>query len=157
VAAALGIGAKGTQFFYLSAGARDYGLTVGTRDSEKISLTELGRTAVFPASPVEAIEAKRKAFLSIDVFRRVLDHYRGNHLPEMEYLSNTLTKEFGLAPDIHEEFVNVFTKNCRYLEIIDWDGTGASSGRLDTNVSAAGPAVITIAQSKRQTGLFCFV
>ncbi len=54
VAAALKIGAKGGRFFYLTAGARDYGLTTGTRETEKISLTELGRTAVIPRTPLRS-------------------------------------------------------------------------------------------------------
>lgn len=156
VAKALKLGPKGTQFFYISAGARDYGLTIGTRESQKISLTELGRAAVFPSSPLEAAEAKRKAFLNIDVFRRVLEYFRGSELPEMEYLSNTLSKEFGLMPEIHEEFVRLFKKNCSYLGMSTAAFTSVSTRMLDAG-EATGPEIVTLAQSKTQTGLLCFV
>ena len=158
VAKAVGMGAKGGAFFYLTAGARDYGLTTGTRDTERIALTDLGRSLVYPANPTEAIEANLKAFLNIDLFRRVLEHYKGSSLPEMEYLSNTLAKEFGLAPEVHEQFVNVFRKNCEFLDIRDWptDSSMSSERGLETQ-AAAGPAVVTLGQSKRQTGLLCFV
>jgi hypothetical protein len=160
VAAALKVGARGGRFFYLTAGARDYGLTTGTRDTEKISLTELGRLAVYPATPAEALEAKRKAFLSIDVFRRVLEHYKGVNLPEAEYLGNTLTKEFNLQPAVHDEFVRLFQKNCKYLDISNWQGeTSLRGGRLERTgaVATSSPAVVTLGQSKKETSQLCFV
>lgn len=158
VAKAVGVGAKSPSFFYLSAGSRDYGLTTGTRDTERIALTDLGRSLVYPANPAEGITAKQQAFLNIDVFRRVLEHYKGSVLPEMEYLSNTLTKEFGLAADVHEEFVRVFSKNCEFLGIREWNnGQHAHSDRLSDVPGGGGPAVVTLGQSKRQTGLLCFV
>src|SRR5947208_5804423 len=46
VASALGMG-TGSSFFYLTQAARDFGLTEGTRDATRISLTELGQKAVF--------------------------------------------------------------------------------------------------------------
>ena len=158
VAKAVGVGAKSGPFFYLSAGSRDYGLTTGTRDTERIALTDLGRSLVYPANPAEAIAAKRQGFLNIDLFRRVLEHYKGSSLPEMEYLSNTLKKEFGLAADVHHEFVRIFSKNCEYLGIRDWTGTESLTEDRTSEVAAlAGPAVVTLGQSKRQTGLLCFV
>lgn len=154
------VGARGGRFFYLTAGARDYGLTTGTRDTEKISLTELGRLAVYPATPAEALEAKRKAFLSIDVFRRVLEHYKGVNLPEAEYLGNTLTKEFNLQPAVHDEFVRLFQKNCKYLDISNWQGeTSLRGGHLERTgaVATSSPAVVTLGQSKKETSQLCFV
>ena len=32
------------------------------------------------------------AFLSVDIFKRVLEYYKGSNLPEMKYLGNTLQK-----------------------------------------------------------------
>jgi hypothetical protein len=40
---------------------------------------------------------KVKAFLNIDIFKRVLEYYKGSNLPDMKYLGNTLQKEFDLA------------------------------------------------------------
>jgi hypothetical protein len=160
VAKALKLGAKGGHFWYLTAGARDYGLTTGTRETEKISLTELGRLVVYPATPAEALEAKRSAFLSIDIFRRVLEHYKGVDLPEPEYLGNTLTKEFKLDPVVHAEFVKLFQKNCKYLDITTWQGETNIRGSRSERASAAvavGPAVVTLGQSKKETSQLCFV
>jgi hypothetical protein len=117
VAKALGIGAKSGNFFYITTASRDYGLTEGTRDTAEIKLTDLGRRAVYPQSTSEEAEALREAFLSVDVFRRVLQHYGGNNLPDPKFLANTLHQTFGVAPEFHEEFTDIFTKNCRFLGI----------------------------------------
>jgi hypothetical protein len=117
VASALGIGARGGNFYYLAAASRDYGLTLGSRDTAEISLTDLGRKAVYPQSDAEQAQAYLDAFLQVEVFRRVLQHYGGNNLPEKPFLSNTLEQTFGVDPEVHDEFVEVFAKNCRFLSI----------------------------------------
>ncbi|MEK6579134.1 MAG: hypothetical protein AABZ55_07895 [Bdellovibrionota bacterium] len=117
LAKAFEISRSNPKFYYLTAGSRDYGLTTGNSSSSKIGLTDLGKELVFAPNATAEEQAKRKAFLSVDVFKKVLEYYKGNALPEMKYLGNTLQKEFGLAPDAHEEFSRLFTLNCEYLKI----------------------------------------
>jgi hypothetical protein len=107
----------GNPWFYLSAASRDYGLTIGTRDTPKITLAELGREIVYAPNPETELTLKKQAFLNIDIFKRVLEYYKGSNLPDMKYLGNTLTKEFGLDPETHEEFAKIFRENCQYLGI----------------------------------------
>ena len=117
VAKALKLGPKSGNFFYITASAKDHGLTEGTRESAEIKLAPLGRQAVYPANAEEAQDARIKAFLHVDVFKKVLEYYGGNNLPDREFLSNTLLNTFGLPVEQHDEFVDVFTKNCRFLGI----------------------------------------
>lgn len=117
IAKALGVGCKTGPFWYLTAGSRDYGLTEGTSRTAEISLTGLGRRVVYPQSPEEATVAKRESFLSVDSFRGVLEYYKGSDLPEKEYLANTLQTKFGLDPEVHDEFIEIFQKNCKFLGI----------------------------------------
>jgi hypothetical protein len=105
------------KFYYYSAASRDFGLTVGTRDSKEMSLTELGRQLVYAPDPETEYKKKFEAFLKIEIFRNVLEYYKGNNLPEMKYLGNTLEDRFKLHPDFHEEFSLVFRENCKYLNI----------------------------------------
>jgi hypothetical protein len=70
VAKATGMSRKSTAFFYLAAGARDYGLTVGSRDSEKIELTEIGRDIVYAPNSETELERKKEAFLGWNRFGR---------------------------------------------------------------------------------------
>jgi hypothetical protein len=155
VAKALNVGAKTGPFWYLTAGARDYSLTEGTSRSEKISLTGLGRKVVFPKSPEEAIVAKREAFLSVDVFRKVLEYYKGSALPEKEYLSNTLRTEFHLEPETHDEFVEVFQKNCKYLGIGNKFDVGTKVVHVSPSNSPTAPTYVSA--GSEADGPVCFV
>jgi len=124
VAKAVGLGMSNS-FFYLTAASRDFGLTEGTRDTAEISLTDAGRRAVYPPSPEVEAQAQLDAFLSIDLFRRVVNHFGGSKLPEKEFLANTLETTFGLDPRVHDEFVEMFEKNCRFVGIgADYVETG---------------------------------
>jgi len=155
VAKALGVGAKTGSFYYLTSGARDYKLTEGTSKSRKISIAALGKRVAYPSKPEEEIVAKREAFLSVQLFRRVLDYYKGSQFPEMQYLSNTLQTEFGLDAEVHDEFVDIFQKNCKFLGI---------GPRFDPSVagfpdedSVAGRAITYVAPGSSADGPLCFV
>jgi hypothetical protein len=117
VAEALGLGARSGNFFYISAASRDHGLTSGSRDTAEIALTELGRRVVYPQSTDEEKSAQIEAFLQVEAYRRVLEHFGGNNLPERKFLENTLQQQFGIAPEFHDEFIDLFNKNCRFLGI----------------------------------------
>lgn len=155
IARALGVGAKTGPFYYLTAGSRDYKLTEGTSRTEKVSLTALGRKVNYPKSPEEGIVAKREAFLCIDTFRKVLEYYKGSDLPEKEYLSNTLQTEFDLDPDVHDEFVDIFQKNCKYLGIgHKFEANPKAIPITDTSQDAGATYVLPGSEAE---GPICFV
>ena len=89
---------QGNSWYSQTAASRDYGLTSGTRDVPPISLTELGREIVYAPNPETELALKKQAFLNIDIFKKVLEYYKGSNLPDMKYLGNVLTKQFGLDP-----------------------------------------------------------
>lgn len=149
IAKALKIGGSTGNFFYLTTASRDYGFTSGTRDSAEIALQPLGKQAVYPGSDTEAQEAKMKAFLNVEKFRGVLEHYKGSKLPEGEFVSNVLETKFSLDPRVHDEFLDIFQKNCRYLGIganwtsgqqaapaVNGTGTGAATAVIDAPPAA---------------------
>lgn len=109
---------KSPAFFYLAASARDYGLTVGTNNTEKIEIAPLGREILYAGTPDAERSHKVAAFFNIAIFKKVYQHYGGsNSFPEPQYLKNTLEKDFALVPDLHDEFVTIFKKKCAYLGI----------------------------------------
>src|SRR5260370_40199300 len=63
VAKAVEMSRKSNPFFYLAAGARDYGLTTGSRDSARFELTALGRDIVYAPDAQAELQKKREAFL----------------------------------------------------------------------------------------------
>ena len=137
IATALEVGPKSPKFFYITAAARDFGLTTGTRDTATIALTDLGRAIVYAPDP-EAEHAKKvEAFLSIDLFKRVLEHYKGSALPEMKYLGNTLEHDFKLAPAFHDEFSRLFRENTQDLGI-------TAGGDIGPDVTGNGSAPTTV-------------
>ncbi len=149
VAVAVGVGAKTDKFFYLTAASRDFGLTIGTRETAEIKLTDAGRDVVYAPNPQVEREKKIEAFLRIAIYKKVLEHYKGSSLPEMKYLSNTLEKEFGLDPSIHEEFSSLFKRNCQELGIeagsdsAHQNGTYGNNGRTSTV-----PATVIVGEPK---------
>lgn len=161
VAGALGIGSKGGNFFYISAASRDYGLTSGSRETAEIALTDLGRMAVYPPSDAEQQKAHLDAFLSVDLFRRVLSHYGGNNLPEKPFLTNTLQQTFGLDPSVQDEFIDIFTKNCRFLGIGAQFMPGSSSTTSPAQATAVedGDGSVTVAtpEDRAEGGRTLFV
>ena len=70
--------AQGNSWYALTAASRDYGLTSGTRESPQIALEELGREIVYAPDPTTELTLKKQAFLKVDIFKRVLDYYKGN-------------------------------------------------------------------------------
>lgn len=153
---AIGAGSGGNAFFYLTAASRDYGLTIGTNKAEKIELTDLGRDLVYAPNPEAELALKTKAFLSVDVFKRVLEYYKGSNLPEMKYLGNTLQKEFNLVPETHEEFSRTFRENCQYLGITSGLPT-QSENETSKQAPFQSPNVVTLAEASGASSLKAFV
>lgn len=163
LAATFSISKANTRFFYLAASSRDFGLTEGSRDSQQIGLTPMGRDLVYAPNPEVEESLKMKAFLNVDVFKRVLEYYKGSNLPEMKYLGNTLVKEFGLQPETHEEFSKLFRENCDYLGIgtgFSPDGDQRDTGRrkgTTVEPADAGSHVVTLAEPEGDSDREMFV
>jgi len=163
VAQAVGMSRKTNPFFYLAAGARDYGLTSGSRDSDKIELTALGKDIVYAPNPQAELQKKREAFLRVEPFRKVLEHYKSSDLPEMKYLRNTLEREFKIAPEDHEQFSRLFRENCTYLDIrsggfVPIADTQARDQLAQADDAQVVPSTVTLAEpSKGKEGLIAFI
>lgn len=157
VAKAVGLAPKAHNFFYLAAGARDYGLTEGSRDTERIGLTQLGKDVVYAPDAATERQKKQEAFFRIEIFKKVLEYYKGSDLPEMKYLGNALQQEFGLPTDTHEEFSRLFRENCTYLGIKSGFTTPSNGKSAPAEPSAPGPATVTLAEPAKGKGPVAFI
>src|ERR1700733_324726 len=137
VAKACSMGLKTSAFFYLTASAQAYGLTQGTRNTEEIKLTDLGREIVYPESAEEQRKKKIDAFFSVPLFKQVYDHYKGGRLPEMDFLSSRLTK-LNVPEDQHESFADLFKKNYHDLKL----SSGMDELQKDTSISGVSVTVV---------------
>jgi len=144
VAKSLGTSKGSTKFFYLAAAARQFGLTDAGRDSELISLTDLGKKAAAPGSAEDEIAAKRAAFLNIDMYKRVLEYYKGAILPENDYLYNTLETTFGLDRRAHEDFLKGFRESARFAGI----GAEGGAATVDPQLAEAAPSSARVSRTR---------
>jgi hypothetical protein len=92
-----------------------YGITDGSGQKATISLTDIGAGIVAPTSSSQRRESLREAFGKVDDFKRVLDHYGDKKIPEGEYFSNFLVKEFDISRERVTDFIRIFSENLRYL------------------------------------------
>jgi hypothetical protein len=150
VADAIGMGARSADFYYVTAASRDFGLTIGTRDTEVIELTDLGREIMYAPSPEAERAKKLEAFNKVELFGKVLKHYKGSNLPEMKYLGNTLEREFNLPSEFHEEFSRVFRENCQYL--------GITSGEaVEISAEVSSPSTVVVGEVGKKSAVRAFV
>jgi hypothetical protein len=156
VAKALKLGAQGVRFFYLAAASRDYGLTTGSRATATIELAETGRKLVYAPSPEAEKEATLEAFFNVTVFKDVYQYYKGEGLPELKYLSNTLESVFHLPQNIHTEFYKLYTENVKYLQAVGAHQPGIRSKTEHTGGAESGHSVV-FAEPKEKTKLVAFV
>jgi len=154
VAGAIKLSPKGTPFWYITAAARDYGLTIGTRDTEKIEIASLGKNIVFATSPEMEAESIKKAFFNVDIFKNVYEHYNGGQLPELNYLRNTLQTEFSLHQDHIDDFYKVFQENVDFVHkyAAGQEKTKGKSNDANTNSDA-----VVLGQPNKDTKTVAFV
>ena len=162
VAGALERGATTNAFFYVTTASRDYGLTSGTRDTAEISLTDLGRRLAYAETSDEEAATRREAFRSVQIFKDVLEYYKGSNLPEMKYLKNTLEGKFQLDPRTHDEFAGLFRKNCEYLNITEGltedEVSPPLDGKTKPRAAVETPSdFVTVAEPEGDSKLLCFV
>src|SRR5258708_20511799 len=126
-----------------------------------MALAELGRKVDCRAGAEEESAARVEAFRQVDAFAKVLGHYGGNRLPELQYVKNTLKRDFSIDEEHHEDFVKLFKANCIFVGLKDGQALSeipmaerrvSSGSRKD---DAAG--TITVAEpADADTGL-CFL
>ena len=147
----LGLGGKSNNFYYLTSSSRDYGLTIGTRDTPKIELADLGKKFAYPKSPIEEYESVKSAFLNVELFRQVFDYYQGENLPEIQYLKNTLKTEFGVTEEHQDLFYQLYQKNLKFIKKFK------STNKVNVPSSKNSTSSIVLGESKNSGSLTVFV
>jgi len=156
IATALSMG-TGNNFFYLTQSSRDYQLTLGTRDTDKIELTDIGRRLVYPKTPEEEYSAILDAFLSIGLFKKVYDYYQGENLPDIQYLKNTLKVEFEVDDEFQDDFYQIFQKNITYLKSKVFEENSGAIKKNEVHKAKEKSGNIMLGESSQKSGLVAFV
>ena len=82
---------------------------------------------------------------------------KGANLPEMQYLGNTLVREFGLDPSLHEEFSKLFRENCKFLDIGSGFSDSGSPKSPRSQIARDNASTVVLAEPANASGLRCFV
>jgi hypothetical protein len=125
------------RFTDLLRSASLYGLTIGSGEKATIEPTPLSVDIISPQGPTQRQAALVKAFKTVDLFAKVLQHYAGKRIPEDEYFENTLIREYGIPKDRVKIFTKVFTDNLNYLKLFSADKLVSTTLPLATDAGNA--------------------
>jgi hypothetical protein len=105
------------RFQDLLRSANQYGLVSGTGAEATVRLQKTGGDIVAPSSSNQRQQALLQAFHNVELFKQVGDFYEGKRTPEDEFFENTLVRDFKIPRDRVKTFIEVYTKNLKYLNL----------------------------------------
>lgn len=89
-------GVKNGGFLARVAAAKMFGVVEQVDD--KIQVSERGQSILSPVEPSDAERAKVAAFMSVDLFKKVYDQFKGASLPAEVGLKNLLANTYKVVP-----------------------------------------------------------
>ncbi len=113
-----------SDFRMLLSSSIKYGLTTGSFNQSKITLTELARDVVAPTSDVSKNKALLKAAFAPPLFQSIFAGYKGKKVPDMQFFQNALVRDFGVSKDQAARCAGVFYENAEYLGLVRQATTG---------------------------------
>lgn len=119
--------------------AKMFGL-VEKAGTGKLRVSKRGVAIVAPVTDSQVAEAKKAAFLAVELFQKVYERFRGMTLPQVAGLRNVAKEEYEVAPKRAEDAVRVM------LESAEQAGFFAASGDRTKMVA---PVIGTSAATER--------
>jgi len=90
----------------------------------KVKPTELIRRIARPEDPSDKLEALREAVMKAPIISDLYKRYRGEYLPDKEFIVNTAINSFNVPKDQVEEFVKIFLQTLKDAELLQDLGEG---------------------------------
>lgn len=112
----LGVGAAGPYRVEVSSGIK-YGF-LDRPSTGRITITERAKRVLRPQDPQDKINGLREAVTEAPVFSDVYGHYRGENLPDDQFLRNALIDKFKVPDDKVMEFKEVFLASLRFADLL---------------------------------------
>ena len=112
----LGVGAAGPYTVEVASGLK-YGF-LSRPSPGKIAVTERAKQAIRPQGSQDQLSALREAVQEAPVFSDVYGHYRGENLPDTEFLQNALVDKFKVPKEKVTEFLDVFLASLRAADLL---------------------------------------
>lgn len=85
----------------------------------KVKPTELARKIIRPQEPKDRLDGLREAVLQAPVIGDFYKRYRGENLPDREFLVNTAVDSFNVPKEKVDEFINVFLQTLKDAELLE--------------------------------------
>jgi hypothetical protein len=90
--------------------------------SGRLKLTDLARTILRPQQPDARRKGLREAIVKAPEIGDVYEHYRGENLPDEQFLDNALIDKFGIPKDKLAEFKGILIDSLRYAQLVEESG-----------------------------------
>lgn len=126
LAAQMNLEAKGGGFRLKINAAKTFGLITYERGS-RISLSEIGRLAI---DPQHERAAKVKAFLSVPLFQKVYEEFKGRPLPPRAALERTLVN-FGVGEKVKDRARQILDRSAKQAGFFELNADRLVKPRVD--------------------------
>jgi len=133
LAALLGHTAKSGAFVSRVAAARMFGL-VERVDGGRLRVTTRGKAIVAPVDPQKAAQAKVDAFLAVELFRKVHDHYKGASLPNAAGLQNVFENDYGIGKSRAAPAVRIMRRSAESAGFFETAGSSQMVEPMNLNL-----------------------
>lgn len=149
LAAQLNLEAKGGGFRLKINAARTFGLITYERGG-RISLSEIGRQAI---DPQHERAAKVKAFLSVALFNKVYEEFKGRPMPPRAALERTLVN-FGVAEKVKDRARQILDRSAKQAGFFEAAPDRLVKPRVDDNFDTTSESELqpTETEGKQKNG-----
>lgn len=123
--------ADAAKFLGLSSPAGPFGVEISSAlkygfleqpETGHIQPSALAKKILRPQSPSDTIDGYRKAVMNAPDISEVYQHYRGENLPDDQFLRNTVVETYKVPADAFQEFKQVFLESLETAELISRHG-----------------------------------
>lgn len=119
-AAFVGVGKGGPFNVEISSGIK-YGF-LERPETGSIQPTPLAKKVLRPQSPGDEIDGYREAVLQAPDIAEVYKHYRGENLPDDQFLKNTVVETYKIPAEYFLEFKQVFVESLEAAQLLSKHG-----------------------------------
>lgn len=106
-------------FRELITSSSQFGLTEGSYLANKISLTPLGRSIVYPIDPKERANGLKKALFGIPFYEQFFMDYDNHKLPDLDFLEGTLNRNYEIPVNDCNKCYELIVTNATQLQILE--------------------------------------
>lgn len=122
---------EAAKFFGLSSAAGPFSVEISSAlkyglleqpEAGKIHPTTLAKQILRPQSPSDTVDGYRQAVLNAPDISEVYQHYRGENLPDDQFLRNTVVETYKVPADAFSEFKHVLIESLETAELLTRHG-----------------------------------